>query len=146
MSTQPADPSGVSSPQPDADEAMHAVTVFYDGSCPLCTAEIGFYRRRRGADRVGWVDVSAWPTENVADGLTKDQALKRFHLQDADGRLISGGQAFAVLWSALPGYSWIGRLFRLRPLAWAIDRAYDRFLKWRPGLQGIFARLMSRSP
>jgi predicted DCC family thiol-disulfide oxidoreductase YuxK len=109
------------------------VTVFYDGACPLCSAEISFYRRRRGADRVGWVDVSACPAENVTAGLTRDQALRRFHVQDADGRLISGGRAFAVLWTALPGYAWIGRLFRLRPLAWAIDRAYDGFLKWRPG-------------
>lgn len=140
MSAQPADPSASSSAAPSADKTPRAVTVFYDGACPLCSAEIGFYRRRRGADRVGWVDVSACPAENVAAGLTRDQALKRFHVQHADGRLISGGQAFAVLWTALPGYSWIGRLFRLRPLAWAIDRAYDGFLKWRPRLQAVARR------
>jgi predicted DCC family thiol-disulfide oxidoreductase YuxK len=140
MSAQPADASASSSAAPSAEKTPRAVTVFYDGACPLCSAEIGFYRRRRGADRVGWVDVSACPAENVAAGLTRDQALRRFHVQDADGRLISGGRAFAVLWTALPGYSWIGRLFRLRPLAWAIDRAYDRFLKWRPRLQAVARR------
>ncbi|MFZ1415607.1 MAG: DUF393 domain-containing protein [Defluviicoccus sp.] len=139
MSAQPADPSASSSAAPSADERS-SVTVFYDGACPLCAAEIGFYRRRRGADRVGWVDVSACPAENVAAGLTRDQALKRFHVQDADGRLISGGQAFAVLWTALPGYSWIGKLFRLKPFRWAIDRAYDGFLKWRPRLQALAKR------
>jgi predicted DCC family thiol-disulfide oxidoreductase YuxK len=137
MSAQPADPSASSSAAPSAEETPRAVTVFYDGACPLCSAEIGFYRRRRGADRVEWVDVSACPKENVTAGLTRDQALRRFHVQDADGRLISGGRAFAVLWTALPGYAWIGRLFRLRPLAWAIDRAYDGFLKWRPRLQAL---------
>lgn len=140
MSAQPADPSASSSASPFADERSPAVTVFYDGACPLCTAEIGFYRRRRGADRLEWVDVSACPAENVTAGLTRDQALKRFHVQDANGRLISGGQAFAVLWTALPGYSWIGKLFRLKPLRWAIDHAYDGFLKWRPRLQALAKR------
>lgn len=137
MSAHPADPSASSSAAPSADETPRAVTVFYDGACPLCSAEIGFYRRRRGADRVSWVDVSACQAENVTAGLTRDQALRRFHIQDAEGRLISGGRAFAVLWAALPGYAWIGRLFRLKPLAWAIDRAYDGFLKWRPRLQAV---------
>lgn len=140
MSARPADPSASSSASPHAEGHSSAITVFYDGACPLCAAEIGYYRRRRGADRVGWVDVSACPSENVAPGLTRDQALKRFHIQDADGRLISGGQAFAVLWTALPGYSWIGKLFRLKPLGWAIDHAYDGFLKWRPRLQAVARR------
>jgi predicted DCC family thiol-disulfide oxidoreductase YuxK len=77
MSAQPADPSASSSAAPSADETPRAVTVFYDGACPLCSAEIGFYRRRRGADRVGWVDVSACQAENVTAGLTRDQALRR---------------------------------------------------------------------
>lgn len=143
MTNQRADLRCSFSATESAGETSHALTVFYDGACPLCTAEIGFYRRRRGADRVGWVDVSTCPTENVTTGLTRDQALERFHVQDADGRLITGGQAFVVLWTALPGYSWIGRLFRLRPLAWTIDRAYDRFLKWRPRVQAMAKRSLS---
>lgn len=134
-----------SSPTQAADAAPPAVTVFYDGGCPLCAAEIGFYRRRRGADGVLWVDVSASATEDVAAGLTRDQALRRFHVRDGDGRLVSGGRAFAVLWAALPGYAWLGRLFRLQPLAWTIDRAYDRFLGWRPRLQAL-ARRRARAP
>lgn len=143
MNNQRADLRCSSSATDSDGETPRALTVFYDGACPVCTAEIGFYRRRRGGDRVDWVDVSACPTENVTAGLTRNQALERFHVQDVDGRLITGGQAFVVLWTALPGYSWIGRLFRLRPLAWAIDRAYDRFLKLRPRLQAMAKRGLS---
>ena len=42
-----------------AQQTSAAVTVFYDGACPLCATEIGFYQRRRGAERVAWVDASA---------------------------------------------------------------------------------------
>ena len=140
MNNQPADLTCSTPATQSAEATSSALTGFYDGACPLCAAEIGFYRRRRGAEHVDWVDVSACPTQSVTPGLTRHQALERFHVQDGNGRLVSGGRAFAVLWSALPGYSWLGRIFRLRPLAWAIDRAYDGFLKGRPRLQAMARR------
>lgn len=116
------------------------VTVFYDGACPLCAAEIDFYRRRRGADQLGWVDVSGCPAETVSEGLTRHAALRRFHVRDGDGRLLSGGAAFAALWRALPRFAWLGRLVERRPFAWLVDRAYDHFLVWRPWLQTLARR------
>ena len=35
-----------------------ALTIYYDGSCPLCRREIAFYRRLRATMRLDWVDVS----------------------------------------------------------------------------------------
>lgn len=35
-----------------------ACTVYYDGACPLCQREISFYRQRKGAEAVRWVDVA----------------------------------------------------------------------------------------
>ena len=34
------------------------LTVFYDGGCAVCSREIGFYQRLRGADQFYWVDVA----------------------------------------------------------------------------------------
>src|SRR5512147_47086 len=106
---------------------------------PWVHSALPITRRRR--DQLSRVDQrksrntrAGLPVACAACRASSRAALERFHVQDADGRLITGGQAFVVLWTALPGYSWIGRLFRLRPLAWTIDRAYDRFLKWRPRL------------
>lgn len=117
-----------------------AVTVFYDGACPLCDAEIGYYQRRRGSERISWVDVSACRDSEVTPGLGRELALKRFHVRTADGELISGGRAFAVLWSALPGYRWLGMAFRSGAPARLLDWLYDRFLRWRPNIQALVRR------
>lgn len=116
-------------------------TVFFDGSCPLCTREISFYRKRRGGEGLQWIDVSTMPEGDVAPGLSKRHALARFHARTADGRLISGGKAFAHLWSALPAFRLLGLVFRTWPLSWVIDRAYDLFLRFRPQLRTALCKL-----
>jgi len=117
------------------------LTVYYDGACPLCRREIGFYRRRRDADRLSWVDVSRTPGTTIAPGLSRDAALARFHVRDANGNYHSGGAAFSKLWRALPGFGAAGRLFALWPFDRMLDRAYRIFLRIRPFL---VARLASR--
>lgn len=118
--------------------------VYYDGACPLCSAEIATYRRRRGAERLAWIDVSADADAGQLCGdLTREQALARFHVRDRTGRLVSGGAAFAVLWSELPAFAWLGRLFRLRLPARLLDVAYDAFLKRRSAFQRLSKRRLA---
>lgn len=114
-----------------------AVTVYYDGACPLCQREISFYRRRRGSEKVCWVDVSDTDAEVIAPDLTRREALARFHVRDADGELVSGGVAFARLWREMPGFRSLGNLFSTRPLSWLLDRSYEFFLRFRPQLQSM---------
>jgi predicted DCC family thiol-disulfide oxidoreductase YuxK len=116
--------------------ATPGVTVYYDGSCPLCSSEIALYRRCRGADAVTFADVSA-ATGDVQPGLSREAAMRRFHVRDAEGRLLSGGAAFAALWAALPGLSLWGRLFQRQPLAFVLEGAYRLFLPLRPWLQRL---------
>lgn len=116
------------------------LTVFFDGTCPLCQHEVSFYRCQRGADGVAWVDVALADSGDVVPGLSRDKAMSRFHVMETDGQLISGGAAFSRLWRALPAFRFLGRLFQVWPLSWLSDRGYDAFLKIRPWLQSIVAR------
>ena len=118
------------------------LTVYYDGGCPLCRAEIGHYRRAAGAERVAFVDVQAGGS--LGPGLDCAAALRRFHVREPDGRLVSGAAAFALLWRALPAWAWLGRLLGLRllgrrPVLAVAERAYRISLRLRPRL----ARLMA---
>ena len=86
------------------------------------------------------MDVSRCAGETVAPGLTKTEAMARFHVKRADGRLASGGLAFAQLWSALPGFRPLGLVLQWPPLAWLTERGYRLFLKLRPRLQAMARR------
>ena len=83
--------------------------VFFDGACPLCAREIAFYRNQKGASGIAWVDVSRTAAAELPRGLSRHDALARFHVQTGDGRLIEGAAAFAHFWSALPRFHLLGK-------------------------------------
>ena len=131
--------------QAKAGEAQ-PLTVLYDGACPLCRREIGIYRGLeplQPASPLCFADVrdAALP---LPPGTTREQLLARFHLSSANGELLSGAQAFLALWAALPGWRWLARAGRLPGAAWAMERAYRLFLRWRPALQRWAVRLERR--
>lgn len=110
-------------------------TVYFDGACPLCRREIGWYRRRPGADGIAWVDVSRASSDPLPPDLLREAALARFHVRLPDGRLLTGAAAFGELWKRLPGFRTLGRVVRLRPLEPLFERLYRVFLRLRPMLQ-----------
>ncbi|NBC20591.1 MAG: DUF393 domain-containing protein [Alphaproteobacteria bacterium] len=113
-----------------------AFTVYFDGACPLCRREIALYQNRRGADEIAWVDVLQ-ATEDDLGGLTRDQALKRFHVRQKDGRLRSGAAAFAALWKALPAFRPAGYILAAPPFVWLAEGLYRLYLPVRPGVQRL---------
>jgi len=124
------------------------LTVLYDGTCPSCRREIDLYRGLqplRSDSPVCYADVSdaALP---LPAGTTRRQLLARFHVRDRDGELLSGAQAFLALWAALPGWRWLAQVGRLPGAAWAMERTYRLFLRWRPALQRWARRLDARGP
>ena len=112
--------------------------VFYDGSCPICTREIAFYQERTGADQIDWIDTHAIKDDVVYPGISREQALAKFHIVTPDGKILQGGTAFAGLWRTLPAFRILGWAFRPRPLDWLLNRVYDLLLKVRPRLQTWF--------
>lgn len=86
------------------------VTVFYDGSCPLCRREMAVYRRCKGAEEIRWTDISRIESAEVAPGLSKSEAMARFHAIDDTGQLRSGAAAFLLIWRSLPSFRALSRL------------------------------------
>ncbi len=115
------------------------LTIYYDGGCPLCSAEIGHYETREGADRLCFVNIAEAGAEAGPD-LDRDAALKRFHVRRADGTLLSGAAAFTEVWATLPGWRWAARLARLPGMPWVLERGYRAFLPLRPALSHLATR------
>ncbi|MBC7942812.1 MAG: DUF393 domain-containing protein, partial [Chitinophagaceae bacterium] len=109
-----------------------ALTVYYDGACPVCSREIAAYRRQAGAANCAWIDASSCPEPALGTGLLRRDALTRFHVRRADGELIVGMRAFALLWRELPRMAWAGRLASKGPVPALLEAAYRVFLAVRP--------------
>ena len=117
-------------------------TVYFDGSCPLCQAEIGYYRRKDQAGSLCFVDVS----ESVASppvGITQQRAMERFHVRASDGRVLSGAAAFVEVWTRLPKWRWAARAASRPGVLAALELGYRMFLPARPFLSRLFGRVLN---
>lgn len=124
--TTPQPSAATGAPLPDP---ARAAEVFYDGACPLCRAEIALYQRAPGGDAIAWRDASAGcaPPE-----VSRAQALARFHVRRADGRLVSGFRAFLAVWRGNPRLARLARALDRAPFVWIGEAGYRAFLVIRP--------------
>lgn len=107
------------------------IMVYFDGGCPVCSREIAVYRRQPGADGFTWVDVNGCGPAELGPGLSREAALARMHVRDAEGRLYSGAAAFALMWRHMPRLAWLGRLLAMPPFGVLAEGAYRIFLRVR---------------
>jgi len=115
-------------------------TVYFDGSCPLCQAEIGYYRRSDEDRAICFVDVSE-PGAVTPEGVTQQGAMARFHMRTADGRVLSGAAAFVEVWKRLPNWRWAARVAALPGVLPVLEVGYRAFLPVRPYLSRLAGRL-----
>jgi len=107
------------------------IVVLYDGACPLCSKEIRHYQRRKGADRIDWIDVTRDIDRLAGYGIDQTTALARFHVRDSHGEWKTGAAGFVLLWSQLPAYRWLSSLIKVSRSLPLLEWSYVRFLRWR---------------
>jgi len=116
-------------------------TVFFDGSCALCRAEIGYYRRQDQSAALCFVDVSQTGAA-IPAGISQQNAMERFHVRASDGRIVSGAAAFVEIWSRLPKWRWAARAATLPGALTVLEFGYRMFLPVRPAISGLVRRLV----
>lgn len=120
-----------------------ALTVYYDGSCPLCQREISWYRRLQGAENIHWEDISKFTEGEVTSGLCVADAMQRFHVEKQDGSIVSGALGFAEVWKQLRFFKLAGYAISLPIMRSIAEIAYRGFLKLRPLLQRFLTRKLT---
>ncbi len=117
-------------------ESCNGLTVLYDGACPLCRREIGVYQGLKPLQPLRWHDVSL-PQSALPNGGDRAAYLARFHVQQGDGKVLSGAAAFIALWLTLPGWRWLGRMGSLPGATPLLELVYHFFLLLRPAMQRV---------
>jgi predicted DCC family thiol-disulfide oxidoreductase YuxK len=120
---------------------MKKLTIFYDGLCPLCQAEIQFLSGRNQASVLSFVDIHSDQYSPERVGVSCNQALASMCGQYEDGELIEGVEVFSAAYSRanLPKLAWLFSRQLLKPF-WNVG--YRFFAKHRhviSALLGPFA-------
>lgn len=94
---------------------MPVLTIYYDGSCPLCRREIAFYRRNPDAAQLVWHDVSvnflANDDASLGAGLSCQRAMAYFHVRDAEGQLFEAALPLRVCGASSEVGVWLAVCF-----------------------------------
>ena len=91
-----------------------AIKVFFNNSCSICRFEINHYKKVSDSS-LEWVDIT---NNNDALSLTsksQEELLRRLHVID-NGQVIGGAKAFLIIWSKIPKYKILSKIFSIRPL------------------------------
>jgi len=105
--------------------------VFFDGSCPLCSREIKFYRRLAGSNKCNWIDANTMSAGEIPPNFTREDLLNRFHVEHPTEGFLSGALAFGMLWSEMFGRSWIYKFVKWPIVTFVAELAYRGFLPLR---------------
>jgi uncharacterized protein (TIGR01777 family) len=113
--------------RPAAGEGLRATTVYLNDECPVCNAEMQLYRREATSTcrPVIFKPVSAVPNGIATCGLGNADLRRRLFVADRRGELLSGVDAFIVLWRELPRYRWAARLVALPGVYQLCSLLYD---------------------
>ena len=103
------------------------LTVFFDGDDPICRREIALMRRL-GGEGVTFCNVARDASLLEGTGLTQAQAIGRFHARTSSGALVSGAEAFRLVWARVPYLRRIARFMHWPGMLPVSERVYRVYL------------------
>jgi predicted DCC family thiol-disulfide oxidoreductase YuxK len=112
---------------------MEKFTLFYDGQCPLCQAEILFLQGRNAQGLLEFVDISAPEFNEQVHAVSCEQAMANMHGRLETGQVLIGVPVFAEAYKRanLPTMAWIFSRPWLMPF---LKVSYFLFAKYRHGI------------
>lgn len=96
---------------------QYPLTIYFDGSCPLCTREVQLLSRYDDRQQLLLVDCSP-PAFAPVDGVQRADMMALIHARDAAGQWLIGAPVFAAAYRA-SGFASIAGLWgsaRLQPM------------------------------
>jgi predicted DCC family thiol-disulfide oxidoreductase YuxK len=120
-----------------------ALTLYYDGNCALCKAEMIYLSARDTEGRLGFMDVRQTEALDTLSGVTCQSALANIHAVTPGGQILIGVQAFQLAYG-LVGLKRLSWFLGIRALQPAFGLCYRLFATHRYTLSKVFGGLAMR--
>ncbi len=110
--------------------SAYPLTLFHDGNCPICRAEVAMLQARDARRQLRFVDIAAEGFDPAVTGRSLDALQAQLHALRADGQMVVGVEAFRLAYRA------VGLNRIVAPLVWPPLRPltewlYRRFARHR---------------
>lgn len=79
----------------------------------MCSREIAYFRQRKPLGAIKWCDIAHNPEILNRKGLSQSEALMLMHVENGDGRMQVGVDAFICLWGQFRGWKLLARTLSL---------------------------------
>lgn len=116
---------------------MTALTIFFDGRCPLCAREIQALKRLDQQQLLQFEDIHAKDFQHRFPAIDLVEADRKLHGQRSDGKLIYGLDVTAEAWALVGKHRWLAWL-RLPVIHLFSDVVYWVFARFRHPLGRLF--------
>ncbi|ABX50968.1 DUF393 domain-containing protein [Shewanella sp. SP2S2-4] len=104
--------------------------IFYDGNCPLCSAEMRQLKARDPNNFIALEDLNAPDFSERFSHIDRDYANTILHGETATGEVLLGLDVTCKAWALTETRAWI-QLLRLPVIKTVADWTYLRFAKHR---------------
>jgi len=101
------------------------IKVFFNDSCSICRMEINHYKKISNSN-LEWIDITNNDDALKLTSKSQKELLRRLHVID-DDKVISGAKAFIIIWSKIPKYKFLSKLFSIKPIFFIFHYLYEIF-------------------
>ena len=99
------------------------IKVFFNNQCSVCRLEINNYKKISDSN-LEWIDITNNDEALKLTSKSQEELLRRLHVID-DGRVIGGAKAFVLIWSKIPKYNFLAKIFSIKPLFILFHYGYE---------------------
>ena len=99
------------------------IKVYFNDSCNICRMEINHYKKIANND-LEWIDITNNEEAIRITSKSQKELLRRLHVIN-NGEIIGGAKAFVIIWSKIPKYKFLYKIFSIKPFFIIFDYVYE---------------------
>ena len=99
------------------------IKFFFNNSCSICRLEINHYKKISETN-LEWIDITNNDDALKITSKSQKELLRRLHVID-NGKVSGVAKAFIIIWSKIPKYKFLSKLFSIKPFFLIFHYIYE---------------------